>query len=142
MLTKTRLQPKRFTLVFRSDARGLNNSANLGRGHLRGTGLPLYMFTAPTVPMFQTTAVSSVPSRWRSALSITNECPVALTGPRQPRFNLVVTHVGIDDRELSALGDRIGGDSHPHADEPTLMLSRVTAGPGRLAAFSSSGCVS
>lgn len=92
--------------------------------------------------MFQTTAKSLVPSRWRSALPITNERPVALTGLRQPRFNFVVTHVGTVDRELGALGDRIGGDSRPRACEPTLMLSRVTARPARLAAFSSSGFVS
>ena len=91
--------------------------------------------------MFQTTAMSLVPPRWRSALSITNGRPVALTGPCQPRFNFEVTHVGTDDRELGALGDRIGGDAFPHAGEPSLMLSRVTARPARLVAFSSSGCI-
>ena len=68
--------------------------------------------------MFQTTAMSNTPSRWRSALSITNERPVALTGPCQPRFNLVVTHVGIDDRELGALGDGIGSESLLHEGSP------------------------
>lgn len=95
-------------MEFRSDARGMIHRANLGRGHVRETGLSLSMLTAPTVPMFQTTAMSLVPSRWRAALSITNERPVALTGPCQPRFNFEVTHVVTDDRELGALGDRIG----------------------------------
>ena len=120
----------------------MTHSANLGRGHLRGTGLPLSMITTPTVPMFQSPAMSCTPSRWRSALTNTNERPVSLAGPRQPRFNLVVIHVGIDDRELGALGDSIGGESLLQVGEPYLTLSRVTARPGRLAAFSSSGCVS
>jgi hypothetical protein len=100
------------------------------------------MLTTPTVSMFQPTAMSFVPPRWRTAHSITNERPVALTGPYQPRFNFVVTLVGIDDRELGALGDRIGGDSHPCSGEPSPALSCVTARPARIAAFSSSGCVS
>jgi hypothetical protein len=100
------------------------------------------MLTTPTASMFLTTAMSFVPSRWRSAHSITNERPVALTGRCQPRFNFVVTLVGIDDRELGALGDRIGGDTLPRLGEPTPVLSCVTARPARLAAFSSCGCVS
>jgi len=89
VLTKTLLSANRFHLVFRSDERGMSHSANHGRGHLRETGLLLSMLTTPTVPRFQATTIFLAPRRWRIADTITNERPIALTGPHQPRFNLV-----------------------------------------------------
>jgi hypothetical protein len=65
-----------------------------------------------------------------------------LTGQPQPRFTLAITYVGIDDRELGALGDRIDAGSSPRVGEPAPALSRRTAGPAGPAAFSSCGCES
>jgi len=100
------------------------------------------MLTTPTVQRFQATTISLAPRRWRIADTITYDGPVALAGPVQPRFNLVVTHVGIDDRELGALSDRIGDDLPILAGKANPMLSRVTARPRRFALFSSCSCES
>ena len=35
---------------------------------------------------------------------------IALIGREQPRFTLVVTHIGSDDQELGALGEGLAGD--------------------------------
>jgi hypothetical protein len=124
-------------LVIRSDDRGMSHSANIGRGHVGETALSLSIYTTPTAPRFQATAISFMPACWRSALFNTNELPATLTGQRQLRFNLVVTHVGIDDQELGALGGRTGGDFPPRVGEASAVLSRVTASASRLATFSS-----
>ena len=101
------------SLVIRSDDSGMSHSANTGPGHRPGTTLSLSICTTPTAPRFPATAKPFTPMRWRSTLCNTNEGPIALIGWRQPRFNLVVTHVGIDDQELGALGDGTGDDSLP-----------------------------
>jgi len=59
-----------------------------------------------------------------------------LAGQLQPRFNLVVTHAGIDDRELGALDDGTATTSS-RVEEPRAAPSCITARPIRLAAFSS-----
>ena len=123
-------------MVIRSDDRGMSHSANIGREQDFEAGLSLSTQYTPTASRFQATAKPFTPTTLRS-FSITNEGLVALTGQRQPRFNLVVTHVGIDDQELGALGDWTEGDSLPRVGESTSVLSRVTARPTRLAAFSS-----
>ena len=69
---------------------------------------------------------------------MTNESPIAEIGPVGPRFTLMVTHVGIDDRELGALNDRIGSGSASRVGEPNPVPSCISARPRRLAAFSSS----
>lgn len=128
---------QRVSLVIRSDDSGMSHSANTGSGHLRGIALSLSMCNTPTAPRFPATAKSFTPRRWRSTLCNTNEGPIALIGRRQPRFNLVVTHVGIDDQELGALGDGTGDDSLPRVGESTRVWSRVSASAFRLATFSS-----
>ena len=128
---------QRVSLVIRSDDSGMSHSANTGSGHRPGTPLSLSICTTPTAPRFPATATPLMPRRWRSALCITNERPIALIGWRQPRFNLVVTHVGIDDQELGALGDGTGHDSLPRVGESIPVPSRVSASASRLATFSS-----
>jgi hypothetical protein len=124
-------------LVIRSDDRGMSHSAIIGREHVFEAGLSLSTQYTPTASRFPTTAKAFTPMSLRVALSCTNEGLVALTGQKQPRFTLVVSHVGIDDQELGALGDRTGAVSLLRVGEPTPALSRVTARPARLAAFSS-----
>jgi hypothetical protein len=119
----------------------MNHSANIGRGHAFGADLSL-SFNTPTASRFQAAATPFTSRRWRSTLSSTSERPIALTGQPQPRFTLAITHVGIDDRELGALGDTIGAASPPRVGETAPALSRRTAGPRRPAAFSSCGCES
>lgn len=128
-------------MVIRSDTRGMSHSANIGRGHAFEADLSLSSNT-PTASRFPATATPFAPLQWRSTLSITTEGPITLTGQTQPRFTLAISHVGIDDRELGALGDRIDADSSPRVGEPARALSRRTAGPGGPAAFSSCGCES
>lgn len=136
----TAFSPKVY-LVIRSDTRGMSHSANIGRGHAFGADLSLSLNT-PTVSRFPAAATPFVSLRWRSTFSNTTKRPIALTGQAQPRFTLAIRHVGIDDRELGALSDRIDADSSPRVGEPVPALSRRTAGPGRPAAFSSCGCES
>jgi hypothetical protein len=118
----------------------MSRSANAGRDDAFGTGLSDSTQYTPTGSRFLATAGPFARSTRRSASSHTNNIPVALTGQVQPRFNLVVIHG--DDWELGALGDSSGGDSSPRVGEPYPVLSRVTARPWRLAAFSSCGCES
>ena len=124
-------------MVIRSDDGGMSHSANVGSGDQRGTAHSLSMCTTPTAPRFPAAAKPLTPGHRRTDTSITKERPVSLIGRRQPRFNLVVTHVGIDDQELGALGDGTEGDSPSWVGESVSVLSRVTARPIRLAAFSS-----
>jgi hypothetical protein len=124
-------------LVIRSDGRRMSHSANIGREQVFEAGLSLSTQYTPAASRFQATATPFTPRSLRSAFSNTNEGLVALTEQRQPRFNLVVTHVGIDDQELGALGDGTEGDSPSWVGESVSALSRVTARPNRLAAFSS-----
>lgn len=128
-------------MVIRSDTRGMNHSANIGRGHAFGADLSL-SFNTPTASRFPAAATPFASRRWRSTLSSTSVRPIALIGQPQPRFTLAITHGGIDDRELGALGDTIGAASSPRVGETAPALSRRTAGPGRPAAFSPCGCES
>ena len=130
-------------MVNRSDARGMSHSANIGRGHAFGAELSL-AFNLPTASRFPATATPFAPSRWRSTLfsTTTTEDPRSLIGQSQPRLTLAITHVGIGDRELGALGGGIDADSSPRVGESAAVPSRRTAGPGRPAAFSSCGCES
>jgi hypothetical protein len=124
-------------LVIRSDDGGMSHSANIGSGDQRGTAHSLSMCTTPTAPRFPATAKPLTPGQRRTDTSITKERPVSLIGRRQPRFNLVVTHVGIDDQELGALGGGTGSDSLPRVGASMPVLSRVSASAYRLATFSS-----
>jgi hypothetical protein len=132
----------RVSLVIRSDARGMSHSANIGRQHSFGTGLAPSTLNTPTARWFQATATPFLPSSRRSTHTITTERLITLVGQLQPRFTLMVTHVGIDDgidnRELGALDDRIGIDSPSRVGASGSALSCVSARPARLAAFSSS----
>ena len=129
-------------LFIRSDDRGMSHSANIGREHVVGTGLSLSTLNTPAALRFQATAAPSVHSSRRFTHAMTYQSPIRSIGQLQPRFTLMVTHVGIDNRELGALGDRIGSDSSSRVGEPDLILSCVPAMPRRLAAFSSSRCTS
>ena len=113
-------------MVIRSDDRGMSHSANIGREHVCVADLsPQY---TPAASRFQAMAKPSTRYWLRGAFSNTNEGLAALAGQRQPRFTLVVTHVGIDDQELGALGDRIGADSSSNVEAGLPVLSRRTAG--------------
>lgn len=129
-------------LFIRSDTRGMSHSANIGREHAFGTGLSLSTLNTPAAHRFQATAGSVVQSSRGSTQGMTHESPIRSIGLFQPRFNLMVTHVGIDNRELGALDDRIGGDSSSRVGAPRSGLSCIPARPRRLAAFSSSQCTS
>jgi hypothetical protein len=124
-------------LVILSDDRGMSHSANIGREHAFEAGLSLSTSYTPAASRFQARAASFTRLCWRSALSLTHDGLVVLTGQRQSRFTLLVTHVGIDDQELGALGDRTEGDSLPRVGASSTALSRFSARPTRLAAFSS-----
>jgi hypothetical protein len=123
-------------LFIRSDDRGMSHSANIGREHAFGTGLSLSTLNTPAAHRFQAPAASFVPTS--RSTPITNESPITVTGPFQPRFTLMVTHIGIDNRELGALDDRIGSRSSSRVEEPRPVLSCLPAMPRRIAAFSSS----
>lgn len=129
-------------MVIRSDTRGMSHSANIGRGQVFGADLSLAFYT-PTAPRFPATAKPFAARQWRCATSTTTtEGPIALTGQSQPRFTLAITYLGIDDRELGALGDGSGADSSPRVGEPAPVPSRRTAEAECSAAFSSCGCES
>ena len=125
-------------MFIRSDDRGMSHSANIGREHAFGTGLSLSTLNTPAARRFRATAASFVQSSRRSTNTSTLESPITSIGPFQPRFTLMVTHVGIDNRELGALDDRIGNDSSSRVVEPGPVLSCLPAMPRRIAAFSSS----
>jgi len=129
-------------LFIRSDDRGMSHSANIGRDHAFGTGLSLSTLNTPAARRFEAPAAPFVQSSRRSTNTITYQNPITPIGLFQPRFTLMVTHVGIDTRELGALGDRIGSDSSSRVGEPRSVLSCLPAMPRRLAAFSSSRCTS
>lgn len=116
----------------------MSHSANIGREHAFGAGLSLSTLNTPAAHRFQATAASFVHSSLRSTHAITHESPITSVGLLQPRFTLMVTHVGIDNRELGALDDRTGSDSSSRVGEPRSVLSCVPAMPRRLAAFSAS----
>jgi hypothetical protein len=125
-------------LFIRSDDGGMSHSANIGREHAFGTGLSLSTLNTPAAHQFQATAASFVQSSRRSTLVNTHESPIPSTGLLEPRFTLMVARVGIDNRELGALDDRIGSDSSSRVGESRSGLPCLPAMPRRLAAFSSS----
>ena len=128
----------RVYLFIRSDDRGMSHSAHIGREHAFEAGLSLSTSNTPAAHRFQATAASFVQSSRRSTHVNTQERPNRSIGRIQPRFTLMVAHVGIDDRELGASDDRIGGDSLSRVGESRSVPSGLPAMPRRLAAFSSS----
>jgi hypothetical protein len=129
-------------LFIRSDDRGMSHSANIGREHVFGTGLSLSTPNTPAALRFQVPAAGFVRFSRRSTHAMTYGGPTRSIGLLQPRFTLMVAHVGIDNRELGALDGRIGSDSSSRVGEPDPVLSCVPAKPRRLAAFSASRCTS
>ena len=125
-------------MFIRSDDRGMSHSANIGREHACGTGLSLSTLNTPAAHRIQATAAPFVHSSRRSTHASTLESPITSIGPLQPRFTLMVTHIGIDNRELGALDDRIGSHSSSRVGELRPVLSCLPAMPRRIAAFSSS----
>ena len=128
----------RVYLFIRSDDRGMSHSAHIGREHAFEAGLSLSTSNTPAAHRFQATAASFVHSSRRSTQVLTHQRPIRSIGLLQPRFTLMVTHDGIDNRELGALDDRTGSDSSSRVGEPRSVLSCVPAMPRRLAAFSAS----
>jgi len=115
----------------------MSHSANIGLEPRLAAGPSRFTFNTPAVRWFRVTAAPLGPRRHRTAHSMTTLCSIDSIGHVQPRFNLVVTHVGIDDQELGALGDGFAGGALPSREMPSTWLSRGCARPTRLAPFSS-----
>ena len=124
-------------MVLRSDDRGMSHSANIGLELRLVAGLSRFTFNTPAVPRFRVTAAPLGPRRHQTAHSMTTFGSIASIGHVQPRFNLVVTHAGIDNQELGALGDGFAGGALLSREMPSTWLSRGCARPTRLAPFSS-----
>ena len=136
VLTKTLLQPKGFDLDLRSDDRGMSHSANEALEPRLGAGLFHSGERAPAAPRFPAVSPSGLVPR-RPAFSIGTRGSTAQVGHVQPRFTLLVTHVGIDDQELSALGDVCADGALAIWGMPSVWPSGGSARPSRLATFSS-----
>ena len=124
-------------LVLRSDDRGMSHIAYVGLERPLEAGVARFSAHQPTASRFPAGPVRSASWQQRPPLSDTTNGPIALIGREQSRFNLVVAHIGIDDQELGALGDSIAGSVLPVGSARSLGRSRGSAGPARLAAFSS-----
>jgi hypothetical protein len=106
----------------------MTGSANIGREREFGAARALSTFNTPAASRFQAMAASYEALQGTTPFNTTSG-PITLIGRRQPRFNLVVTHGGIDDRELSALCGRSVVDAHVDA----RRAHRVGAGRARAA---------
>ena len=106
----------------------MTHSANIGREREFGAGLSLSTMNTHAASRFQASAASHEAFPGRTLFNTTTG-PITLIGRCQPRFNLVVTHGGIDDRELGALSGRSAIDAH--VDVPSAH--RVGAGRARAA---------
>jgi hypothetical protein len=100
-------------LVLRSDDRGMSHAAHGGHERQFGAGLALLPVQPPAALRFRAGALQSASSRSRTTLSNTTNGSIALIGRAQPRFELMVIHIGSDDQELGALGEGFAGDVLP-----------------------------
>jgi hypothetical protein len=80
--------PEQVYLIIRSDDAGMSHSVNMALEKLIETGLPVSVSVMFPTPWYQETVEM-----------------LAMIDRLKPRFNLVITHVGIDDAELGALVD-------------------------------------
>ena len=123
-------------LDLRSDDRGMSHSANDALELRFEAGLSHSAFNTPAALRFPAASPSG-PRRHRPAFSIATTGSAIPVGHEQSRFTLLVTHVGIDDQELGALGDGFAGGALPIRGMPSVRPSRGSARPSRLATFSS-----
>jgi hypothetical protein len=84
--------PEQVYLIIRSDDAGMSHSVNMALEKL-GLGMSQYFGDTRYDPQY-----SAAPRDKTDSL-------VAMIDRLKPRFNLVITHVGIDDAELGALVD-------------------------------------
>jgi hypothetical protein len=137
------LLPKVY-LIIRSDDGRMNHSTKSGLEHLLGVVPSRITSNTPSAPKFR--AAAALCPTWKhdgNIISNTTESSVSSTGRLQQRFNLAVTHAGIDEEELGALSGRYGADALPgtrvaRREWSSPRLSRGSAGPSLPAAFSSS----
>jgi hypothetical protein len=92
----------------------MNHRTNSGLEHLLGIVPSRSTLNTPSAPRFPAASALCPTSKHDDAtLSNTKEGSATLAGRLQLRFNLVVTHVGIDEEELGALSDMHGVDALP-----------------------------
>ncbi|HKH90819.1 MAG TPA: hypothetical protein VKA54_03395 [Gemmatimonadaceae bacterium] len=91
----------------------MNHRTNSGLEHLLGVVPSRSTLNTPSVPKFPAASALCPTSKHDAALSNTTKGSARLAERLQPRFNLVVTHVGIDEEELGALSDMHGVDALP-----------------------------
>jgi len=91
----------------------MNHRTNSGFERMLGIVPSRSTLNTPSAPRFPAASALCPTSKYDAALSNTTEGPATLAGRLQPRFNLVVTHVGIDEEELGALSDMHGVDALP-----------------------------
>jgi hypothetical protein len=127
----------RVYLDLRSDDRGMSHSANIGLEPWFEPRLSRSTVNPPAAPRFPATVAPSGPRRHRMTLFSTTPRSIVPIGHVQPRFNPVVTRVGIDNQELGALGDGYVGGALPIEGMPSRRTSRGSARPSRLVTFSS-----
>ena len=124
----------------RSDVRGMSHSANDALELRLEAGLSRSAVSTPAAQRFPAAALPLVPRRHRLAFSVATNGSAAPVGYVQPRFKLLVTHVGIDDQELGALGDGFTNGVLPIREMPSVPPSSGSARPSALATFSSCQC--
>jgi hypothetical protein len=107
-------------LDLRSDVRGMSHSANDALELRLEAGLSRSAVSTPAALRFPATASPLGPRRHRLAFSVAMNRSTSTVGHEQPRFKLLVTHVGIDDQELGALGDGFAGGALPIWGMPSV----------------------
>ena len=100
-------------MIIRSDDGRMSQSTNSGLEHLLGIVPTRLTLNTPTAPRFPAASALCPTSTHDRTLSNTTKGSALLAGRLQLRFNLVVTHVGIDEEELGALSGRHGADPVP-----------------------------
>ena len=124
----------------RSDVRGMSHSANYALELRLEAGLSRSAISTPAALRFPATESPLGPRRHRLALSAASNGSAPPAEYVQPRFKLLVTHVGIDDQELGALVDGFANGELPMDGMPSAQTSSGSARPSALATFSSCRC--
>jgi hypothetical protein len=102
-------------LIIRSSHGRMKLSTKSGLEQQLGVVPSRSTLNTPSASRFPAASALCPTSKHDAALSNTTESSATFAGRLQPRFNLVVTHVGIDEEELGALSDMHGVDALPHA---------------------------
>ena len=100
-------------MIIRSDDGRMSQSTNSGLEHLLGVVPTRLTLNTPTAPRFPAASALCPTSTYDRTISNTTKGSAVLAGRLQLRFNLEVTHVGIDEEELGALSGRHGADPIP-----------------------------